>query len=167
MAKSGPKAAPTCGSVTMKPRGGNGRTLWTSRRKTEAFTHICTEVAVGKSLRKICEAPDMPDLSTVRGWINNSDELAKHYARAREEQADFYADQIIEIADAATDANLARVQIDARKWVAAKLKSKTYGDKIAHVGGDENDNPIRYADEADAFTRRIAGIAPRIAQGPP
>lgn len=167
MAKPAPKAANTCGSVTMKPRGGNGRTIWTPERKADAFTRICTEIALGKSLRKICEAADMPDLSTARGWINNSDELAKQYARAREEQAEFYADQIIEIADTATDANLARVQIDARKWVASKLKSKTYGDKVAHVGGDENDNPIRYTDEAEAFTRRIAGIAPRIAKGQP
>lgn len=145
-----------------KKRGGNGNTVWTPQRKAEVFALICAEVSLGKSLRKICEAPDMPSLVTVREWVNTSSELAKQYARAREEQADFYADQIIEIADNATDANLARVAIDSRKWVASKLKAKTYGDKLAHVGGDENDNPIRYTDEADAFTRRIAGIAPRL-----
>lgn len=151
--------------MTKKPRGGNGKIVWTPQRKAEAFRRICTEVALGKSLRKICRSATMPDLSTAREWINTSDELAKQYARAREEQADFYADEIIEIADKAKDANLARQKIEARKWVASKLKSKTYGDKVAHVGGDENDSPIRYIDEADAFTRRIAGIAPRIGTG--
>lgn len=83
-------------------------------------------------------------------------------------QADFYADEIIEIADnSAVPYERARLQIDARKWLASKLKSKAYGDKIAHIGGDETDNPIRYVDEADAFTRRIMAIAPRVAADGP
>ena len=49
---------------------------------------------------------------------------------AREEQADFHADEIIEIADTEPDPNKARVRIDARKWKAAKMQPKKYGDKI-------------------------------------
>ena len=37
---------------------------------------------------------------------------------AREEQADFYADEIVTIADTEPDAAIARVRIDARKWTA-------------------------------------------------
>lgn len=151
--------------MTKKKRGGGGYPVWTPAKKEATFAAILAEIAMGKGLVKICEAPDMPTPATVRAWMREDSELATRYAHAREDQADYLADQILEIADTAEDPNKARVQIESRKWLAAKLKSKSYGDKIAHVGGDENDNPIRYVDEADAFTRRIAGIAPRVGTG--
>ena len=45
------------------------------------------------------------------------------------------ADEIVEIADNATpqDAHVARLKVDARKWVAAKLLPKKYGDRPAEV----------------------------------
>jgi Bacteriophage Sf6, terminase small subunit-like len=44
-------------------------------------------------------------------------------------------DEIVEIADNATpqDAHVARLKVDARKWVAAKLLPKKYGDRPAEV----------------------------------
>ena len=123
---------------------------------------ICTHIAQGKSLRSYCEKKGNAPLVTVRKWLGKYEDFRNQYARAREEQADFYADEIAEIADTEPDPHKARVRIDARKWIASKLKSKTYGDKVAHVGGGDDDNPIRYVDEADAFTRRIAAGAARI-----
>jgi hypothetical protein len=73
----------------------------------------------------------MPARSTVYLWFAAHPEFSDNYARAREEQADFYADAIVDIADnPELDPNDKRVRIDARKWVASKLKSKQYGDKI-------------------------------------
>jgi hypothetical protein len=45
------------------------------------------------------------------------------------------ADEIVEIADNATpqDAHVARLKVDARKWVAAKLLPRKYGDRPAEV----------------------------------
>ena len=55
------------------------------------------------------------------------------HARAREQQADLYADEIIKIADDCTPTHeeiaKARVRIDARKWKAARLAPKKYGEK--------------------------------------
>jgi hypothetical protein len=65
-------------------------------------------------------------------------DFAEHYTKARDIQADVYADDIIDIADQATDAGLARVRIDVRKWHAGKTKPKKYGDKQL---GDA-DNPM-------------------------
>src|SRR5690606_15500761 len=97
------------------------------------------------------------------------DEFAAMYARAREARADFRAERIDgyvkKIIDKTLPPDAARVAIDAEKWLASKEQPKRYGDKIAHVGGSEEDSPIRYVDEADAFTRRIAGIAPRVGTG--
>jgi hypothetical protein len=51
--------------------------------------------------------------------------------RAREDQADTLADEILDIADdSSLDPSDRRVKIDARKWIASKLKPKTYGDKV-------------------------------------
>lgn len=103
---------------------------------------ICKRIAEGESLRKICDDSAIPSITSVRRWLADEKraDFRLQYACAREEQADFYADAIIEIADTEPDPQKARVRIDARKWYAGKLKPKKYGDKM-QLSGDE-DNPI-------------------------
>jgi hypothetical protein len=97
----------------------------------EIAARICDRVASGESLARLCQDEGMPARSTVYLWFAAHPEFSDNYARAREEQADFYADAIVDIADnPELDPNDKRVRIDARKWVASKLKSKQYGDKI-------------------------------------
>ena len=91
---------------------------------------IFRELAEGYSLRTICAADDMPSAESVRRWLRDDKVFRGQYARAREEQADFYADEIVRIADEETDYRKARVRIDARKWVASKLKPKAYGERV-------------------------------------
>jgi hypothetical protein len=63
------------------------------------------------------------------------------YARARENGADTLAEETVSIADEVKDAghmdsarvNAARLRVDARKWVASKLKPKTYADRLETV----------------------------------
>jgi hypothetical protein len=105
---------------------------------------ICERIANGESLRTICEEDGQPDKATVFRWLASNTEFRDQYAHAREMQAETYADEMVNIADAAKDANLARLQIDARKWKASKLAPKKYGDKVALTGGDEGDAPIKH-----------------------
>lgn len=109
------------------------------RFSQEIFDEICVRIAEGESLRKICKDDKMPSLVTVWKWLNNSEELTKQYARAREEQAETFVDEIQEISDAKIplDAfgkidngavNQARLRVDSRKWIASKLKPKKFGD---------------------------------------
>ena len=115
---------------------------------------ICELIADGKSLREICSCDDMPNRATVFRWLNLHEEFSDQYARAREEQAETLADEIVGIADeevtfvkkskhggedeegeqevAFDSAAVARnrLRMDARKWVASKLKPKKFGDKI-------------------------------------
>lgn len=77
----------------------------------------------------------MPAYSTVTEWRQEDETFAANYARAREDQADYLAEEIISIADEAKDANLARLQVDARKWKAGKLKPKVYGERL-QLDGD-------------------------------
>ena len=101
-------------------------------------TDICAKLASGMPLTKICDADNMPDVATVYRWLQSQGAFRDLYARAREDQAETMADEIIKLADDATDPVKARLQVDARKWVASKLKPKKYGDKVTneHTGAD-------------------------------
>jgi hypothetical protein len=76
-------------------------------------------------------------MSSVFLWLTKHPEFSERYAHAREAQAETHADRIVEIADDETlDPNHKRIMVDARKWVASKLKPKRYGDKaeVEHKG---------------------------------
>jgi hypothetical protein len=111
---------------------------------------ICERLADGESLRSICRDDEMPAKSTVFKWLGLIPAFADQYARARETQADSLADDIVDIADdKKLEPNDKRVRIDARKWLAGKLRPKAYGDKVAVVGGDKSDAPIRHSHAFD------------------
>ena len=122
----------------------------------------------GMSLRQILKADTvgkLPAQSTIYEWLIRHPLFAEQYARAREEQADTLADEIISIADeqpeviAVTDKHGALIEhkldgaflqwqknrIEARKWTAMKLKPKKYGDRMA-VEGVEGGAPITTQD---------------------
>lgn len=94
------------------------------------FNKIVDRISNGESLRKICEGKGMPDRSSVFRWLADDEKLRDQYARARDWQADAYADDCTYIADTEDDPQKARVMIDARKWHAGKLAPKKYGDKL-------------------------------------
>jgi len=104
---------------------------------------ICRRLSEGESLRKVCEADDMPSRETVRRWLGENLEFRGQYAHARDVQADHYADRVVDDALTATDAAIGRLRMDALKWAASKLAPKKYGDKVALVGGNEDDAPIQ------------------------
>ena len=97
----------------------------------------------------------MPTAKTVRQWRGKDDEFSALYAHAREDQAEHFADEIVEIADIETDSSKARNRIDARKWAASKLAPKKYGDKLQHTG--DGGGPVETRDlTALEFARRVA-----------
>ena len=114
----------------------------------DLFDTICERIADGESLRKICTDDDMPSRVNVMRWLAGSEELRIQYARAREEQADTIFDEILDIADDARNdwvedgeggeryngdhVQRSRLRIDARKWMAGKLRPKKYGEKMDH-----------------------------------
>ena len=128
------------------------------------FDDVCARIADGMSLRAACDFDDAPTREIIRAWLNSGDgALVAQYERAREEQADHYADEIIEIADNQDiEPNSRRIMVDARKWIASRLKPKVYGDKLA-IGGADDLPAIKteVINEAEAFRSGIAGIAAR------
>ncbi|MGL5216211.1 MAG: terminase [Aeromonas hydrophila] len=133
----------------METNTSNPKTVTRGRRS--AFTNelgeaICSAIADGVSLRAVLARPGMPSKSMVMRWLADERyiEFRDQYACAREDLADKLADEILQIADDSSndtflDANgnvkvnhdviaRARLQIDARKWLASKLAPKKYGD---------------------------------------
>lgn len=123
----------------------------------EIFDRICERIAEGESLRAICKTKGYPAKRTFLRWVENDEALQKLYGKAQMDRIDHYAEQIVDIADEVrkgekrvTKANgdvevtevdmveRAKVQIDARKWICARMAPKKYGDRVLneHAGAD-------------------------------
>jgi len=66
----------------------------------ELAVAICAEIAAGKTMKAICEDPNMPHLSTVVRWLRDKPEFKALHDEARLIQADTLADEIMDIANA-------------------------------------------------------------------
>lgn len=127
----------------------------------EVFDAICERIADGESLRSICSDEGMPTKSNVFRWLTGNQERADQYARAREAQADALFDDVLSIADDARNdwmeahgdddvgyrvngenIQRSRLRIDARKWMAGKLRPKVYGEKLSHEHSGPDGEPI-------------------------
>lgn len=98
----------------------------------ETADAICARVAEGETLRVICGEEGMPARSTVHLWLRDNQEFSDQYARAREVSAGAMEEELLAEAKAAVDgesAQVARVRVDALKWVMSKRAPKVYGDK--------------------------------------
>jgi hypothetical protein len=103
---------------------------------------LCEHIADGLSLKEACALPGMPSRTTAYKWLAEYSFFANTYARAREERADLVADEIITIADTEPDPQKARNRIDARKWWAARVNPKAYGDKLTTENTNRNHNYV-------------------------
>ena len=132
---------------------------------------ICLRIAEGESLREIVRSEGMPERATVYDWLLKKPDFSDKYTRAREEQADTLADEIIAIADEqpeiipVLDKRTGEViehkldgaflqwqknRIDARKWTAMKLKPKKYGERLALAG--DKDSPVMIDAQVESKT---------------
>lgn len=123
---------------------------------------ICERIADGESLRSICAEEGMPAKSSVFKWLGLHSAFADQYARARETQADALFDEILEISDNGRNdwmerqddnggsgwqlngehLQRSRLRVDARKWMAGKLRPKKYGEKVTQEHTGENGGPL-------------------------
>lgn len=142
-------------AVTGEVLRGKGRP---TKYTQEIANTICAGIAMGMSLRRVLgygphgEAPidsDLPGMTTVWEWLRTNEDFQKQYTRAKAESADALVDEMLDIVDDGhndwMEANYggnevwitngealqrSRLRFEARKWMAAKLKPKAYGDKL-------------------------------------
>ena len=114
----------------------------------EVVDRICDEIAKGRSVNNICQVESWaPARVNFYEWMKEHEIVRNKYARAKELSAEYHAEQIVDLTDAEPErdelgkvdsnwTNLQRLRIDARKWTAAKLLPKKYGDKqiMEHTG---------------------------------
>lgn len=112
----------------------------------EMGDHICELVSsTGHGLLKLTQLyPELPDKVTINRWRHRVESFRTQYAMAKLEQADLLAEECLDIADDnSNDSRIdpetgyevcntefiarARLRIDTRKWLAAKLLPKQYG----------------------------------------
>jgi transposase-like protein len=68
----------------------------------ELALEICTRLAEGESLKRICSDEGMPNRSTVNAWRRDHPAFSAMFARAREDCSDTMAEAAVAVAMTAT-----------------------------------------------------------------
>jgi hypothetical protein len=126
---------------------------------------ICHRLAAGESLNSICRDDDVPHKVTIMRWLLSDSpvykEFRNHYALARQIQYEFLADDIMDIADNASNDWMeredpknpgydyngeavarSRLRVDTRKWFLSKVLPK-FSDKQALETNDDGEILIK------------------------
>lgn len=123
----------------------------------EVFEAICKEIETSSlGLGKICEKHGLKRYS-VLDYIRENPDAANRYARAKELQMDYLAEEILDISDDSTNdtlytekgemenkewTNRSKLRVDTRKWLMSKLAPKKYGDKVDVTSGGNSIAPF-------------------------
>lgn len=127
-----------------KPKTGKTLGRPSSYNEPTAKT-ICERLANGETLRSIIRSdPAMPDRTTIYRWLESNEDFRNRYAHARAEQADYYAEQIVDEAMTSHDAQIGRLRMDALKWAASKMAPKKYGERIEVDSKSEQNITIQF-----------------------
>ena len=137
------------------------RTTWAPIQKD--LCHLIANSNMGwrsclKELKRVHK--NVPSHTTVENWLHEDKEFLARYARAKEDQADYLVEEMLQIADDSSEDEIfieaedgsgqtakrvcnkefiarSRLRVDTRKFIAAKLKPKKYGDKVDVTSGGE------------------------------
>lgn len=114
----------------------------------EALTRVLDAMVEGQALADFCRDNGF-SYTVLRKWIEGDKNRKAAYAQAKEDRADFQAEQILEVSrrDCTTPVldgegklvgtrvdtgkvQQAKLETDNLKWIAARMKPKVYGDKV-------------------------------------
>lgn len=145
-----------------------------SKYTPELADRICSQLASGDSLRTVCKDDSMPCVASVFNWLRTYPEFLAQYTRAKEEAADAFVEEMLDISDDGRNdwmeklgkdgepigwqlngehVNRSRLRVDTRKWIASKLKPKKYGDKVALTGPEGGPLAVNITDPTRARHR--------------
>lgn len=126
-----------------------------SWNKQKVMDILCKKIASSTSsiitlLGEGYEGNSLPDYTTIKAWLSADESISTQYARAKEDQAEFMAEEMLDIADNGDNDYMlkhgadgseayilngehvqrSKLRLEARKWLMSKLKPKKYGDRI-------------------------------------
>ena len=182
-----PKDSPVTGLMTAQERkdirkqeGETGKKKGRpSNYSEDEADALCAWMQGGESLSEYCRQTGRASQS-VYAWMRERPDFLARYTRACDDRADTLADQIIAIADeSAVDASIesvaaAKLRVEARKWVAAKLRPQKWGDKVIQeykgavsirigVGSDQAPEPLQMVDEVRPGLPSVPGMRLNVA----
>lgn len=122
------------------------------------FEAICADIETSSlGLKHIAKKHGLAR-SKVTDYIRENPEARDRYARAKEAQMDYLAEEILDIADDGSKdtlvndkgqkvedkewTNRSKLRVDSRKWLMSKLAPKKYGDKLDLTSGGEKIEPF-------------------------
>jgi hypothetical protein len=128
------------------------------------WQYLIDRISDGRSLSSVLREDDMPVWSTVQLRIEQDEKFKAKYEKAIQDRADRLADDIMDLADETMPEHLQgpgasawvqqkRLQVDARKWIASKLKPRTYGDRL---DVSVSDNRISVLGALEQAQQRVA-----------
>lgn len=105
------------------------------------WPEILREIGNGASLIKAINKPGYPTYDSVQKYMRSHPEIKRLYEEAVEIRADHLAESLIDISEEKPPEGLdgpqlsawinqMKIRIDTRKWTAAKLRPKFWGEKI-------------------------------------
>jgi len=102
--------------------------------------NICSQIAAGNSLTKICASPTMPDRRTVYRWLDSGlpeySEFLKNFIRARQLQSDVWFEKGLETIDSTPERyidDLGNDRIDPVSAQRAKNRAYFYFQKACQL----------------------------------
>jgi hypothetical protein len=112
---------------------------------------IADRLAMGESLLTICKDTALPDYRTISRAVSNDDALYDIYRKGRVLQAEYYADQINDLATAPlptgdgvdnrllnAEVQRRRLEIDTLKWTFARIQPYGLRDKKEDATNQNN-----------------------------
>lgn len=147
----------------------------TVTRSPEVEREILDRLATGETLMSICKDSHLPHRLTVLRWKRGEPEFRKLYEQARLDGMDAMADDLLEIADNARNDWMerkdpknpgyefngeavarARLRIDSRKFLMAKIAPHVFGDRVALTGADGGPIKTEEVSEPRILAQKIA-----------
>lgn len=152
----------------------------TTYNKPSVIAYICEKIACSSyglhRILKDAKKSDVrvPSLGEIMQWLHDDTEFAEKYRIAKQYQADFMVDELIDIADDARNDFMAsidpknpgysangehiartKLRLDTRKWCASKLRPKKYGE---HSSIDINQEITLATLSIDQLQSRLASL---------
>lgn len=120
-----------------------------SRYTAELGERILEQLANGVTATEICRDPSMPTYGVLKRWERDHVDFARQYDIARRQCCEYHTDEIVTIADDATNDFVQRVsgngntrrvfdreafersrlRVESRKWIASKVLRHVYGER--------------------------------------
>ena len=127
-------------------------------------TEICMRLSHGETLSKICKDEHLPSRTTVLKWVNEDHDFGNRFARARDLQFEYWADNLADVGDAVRgtpeQVPAARLDSENKRWLLARLKPSLYSEKFqADITSGGQPLQVANLDLAKALLQVLPSVA--------